>query len=73
MEHTIDSERAEIGPSSKPVVDLRAHRAGFIAGAIALIGVFFKNYAFLFVIIPVLSVAAYTVIYSYFDYQKEMK
>jgi len=38
MEHTtVDSGRAEMEPSSGPAVDLRAHRAGFIAGAIALV------------------------------------
>jgi len=37
MEHAIDSEGVEIGSSSIPAVDLRAHRAGFIAGAIALV------------------------------------
>ena len=44
-----------------------------IAGALALIGIFFKHFAFLFVIIPVLSAALYAIVYSYFDYQKEMR
>jgi len=44
-----------------------------LAGAIAFVGVFFQNYALFFVFVPVISVAAYTIIYSYIEYQKEMK
>ncbi len=44
-----------------------------ISGVIALIGVFFQTYAIFIVLIPVSSVAAFTVLYSYFDYQKEME
>jgi len=39
----------------------------------AIIGAFFRKFAFIFAIVPVLSVAVYTVIYSYFAYQKETK
>ncbi len=42
-----------------------------IAGIIAVLGVFFPKYTFLFVIIPVLSVAVFSVIYSYFVYRRE--
>ena len=38
-----------------------------IAGIIALFGIFFPNYTFLFVLIPVVSVAIYTAAYSYFE------
>lgn len=55
----------------------KTHRAGgklFKAAAvIAFLGIFFPNYAFFFVIIPVISVSIYTILYSYFEYRKEMK
>jgi len=44
-----------------------------IAGVIAFGGVFFQSYALFFILVPVISVAAYTIIYSYFEYQKEAK
>jgi len=44
-----------------------------IAGIIALTGLFFPGYALYLVLIPVLSVAVYTIVYSYFEYQKEVK
>jgi uncharacterized membrane protein len=44
-----------------------------LAGVVAVIGAFFGKFAFVFVIVPILSVAVYTVIYSYFAYQKETK
>lgn len=44
-----------------------------IAGVVAIIGAFFGKLAFVFVIVPVLSAAVYTIIYSYFAYQKELK
>lgn len=44
-----------------------------IAGTIALFGIFFQGYALFFILLPVILVAAYTVIYSYFEYQKETK
>ena len=42
-----------------------------ITGMIAFLAIFFPQYAILFVIIPVISVAVYTIIYSYFEYQKQ--
>ncbi len=42
-----------------------------IAGIIALIGIVFVDYAFYFIILPVIIVAIYTVVYSYFEYQKQ--
>jgi uncharacterized membrane protein len=44
-----------------------------IAGIIAMAGVFFGHYAIWFVLLPILAVSVYTVVYSYFEYQKEMK
>ena len=44
-----------------------------IAGVIAFFGVFFQSYALFFILVPVISVAAYTIIYSYFEYQKEVE
>ena len=44
-----------------------------IAGVIAIAGVFFGDYAFWFVLVPVLAIAVFTVAYSYYEYQKEMK
>ncbi len=44
-----------------------------VAGVIAITGVFFGDYAFWFVLVPVLAVAVFTVAYSYYEYQKEMK
>ena len=44
-----------------------------IAGIIAFIGIFFQDYAIFFILIPIISVAFYTITYSYFEYQKEIK
>jgi len=44
-----------------------------IAGVVALLGVFFQKYTLFFILAPVILVAAYTVIYSYFEYQKETR
>jgi uncharacterized membrane protein len=44
-----------------------------IAGIIALLGIFFVDYAIFFIIIPVLGVAIYSIIYSYKEYQKVIK
>lgn len=41
-----------------------------VAGIIPLFGFFFPDYTLYFVIIPVLSVALFTIIYSYFIYQR---
>jgi uncharacterized membrane protein len=62
--------------SSEQVWD-KTHRLGGklfkIAGVIAVVGIFFQSYAVFFVLIPVLLVAAYTIVYSYLEYQKEMR
>jgi len=53
----------------------KTHRIGGklfkVTGIIAFLGIFFPKYAIFFVIIPVISVAVYTIIYSYFEYQKQ--
>ncbi len=62
--------------SSEMVWD-KTHKIGGklfkIAGLIAFLGVFFQNYALFLVLVPVISVSIYTIIYSYFEYQKEIK
>lgn len=44
-----------------------------IAGISAIFGVFFPKLAFFFIIVPALFVAGFTVVYSYIEYQKELK
>ena len=44
-----------------------------IAGIIAILGIFFRNYALWFVLAPIIMMAVYLVFYSYFEYRKEMK
>ena len=44
-----------------------------VTGLITLLGIFFPNYAFYFILVPVLLAAFYTITYSYFEYQKETK
>lgn len=62
--------------SSEDVWD-KTHKIGGklfkIAGLVAILGIVFGGYAIFFVIAPIILVAAYAVIYSYFEYQKEMK
>lgn len=60
--------------SSEKVWD-KTHKIGGklfkIAGIIAIIGIFFRNYAVFFILVPALSVVVYSVVYSYFEYRKE--
>jgi len=53
----------------------RTHKIGGklfkVAGIIVLLGIIFPNYAFFFILFPVIAVSIYTVIYSYFEYRKE--
>ena len=44
-----------------------------IAGVICFAGVFAGAYALWFILVPALAVAAYTVVYSYVEFQKEVK
>jgi uncharacterized membrane protein len=52
----------------------KTHRIGGklfkVAGAIAISGALFPAYAVLFVLLPVLFVAVFTIIYSYFEYER---
>ena len=43
-----------------------------IVGVVVLLGVLFPNYTIFFVVVPVLVVAGYLIVYSYFAYQREM-
>jgi len=43
-----------------------------IAGVIAFLGVFLQSSALFFVLAPVILIAIYTIVYSYFEYQKEI-
>jgi len=60
--------------SSEKVWD-KTHKLGGklfkMVGLIALLGIFFEGYAVVFLIVPVIIVAFYLIIYSYFEYQKE--
>jgi uncharacterized membrane protein len=62
---------------SSDVVWDKTHKIGGIlfkiAGLIAALGIFFENLAIYFVLIPVISVAIFTLVYSYFEYQNEMR
>jgi uncharacterized membrane protein len=53
------------------------HRVGgklFIAsGVLALLGAFFPDYAFWFIMVPVMGTALFTVVYSYIVFQREPK
>ena len=44
-----------------------------VAGVIALFGALLGKFAFVFVLAPILIVAIYIIVYSYFAYEKEMK
>jgi len=42
-----------------------------IAGVFAFMSIFFQKYAIFIIVFPVMIVSIYTVVYSYFEYQKE--
>jgi len=44
-----------------------------IAGIIAIFGTFFSEFAVFFIIVPAFFIAGFTVVYSYVEYQKELK
>ena len=44
-----------------------------IAGIVCFLGVLFQSYAIWIIMIPVLFVSGYTILYSYIEYQKEMR
>lgn len=44
-----------------------------IAGIVAMLGAFFPELAFIFMLMPALLFAVFTAVYSYLEYQKELK
>ena len=44
-----------------------------IAGVVTLLAIFFETYAIYIIVVPLIMVSIYTVVYSYFEYQKEIK
>jgi len=62
--------------SSDAVWD-KTHKIGgrlfILAGVISIVGTLLPEYAFLFILLPILAVAFYTIVYSYFAYQNEIK
>ncbi|RLG39659.1 MAG: hypothetical protein DRN78_06455 [Thermoproteota archaeon] len=44
-----------------------------ISGIIAFIGMFLQDYVLFLILVPVISTTIYTIVYSYFEYQKEIK
>ncbi|MBU0721886.1 SdpI family protein [Patescibacteria group bacterium] len=62
---------------SNDVVWDKTHKIGGrlfkIAGVIAFVGVFFQSYAVFFIFVPGILAAVYTIIYSFFEYQKVVK
>lgn len=53
----------------------KTHRLGGrlfkISGIIAFLGIIFPDYTFFFIFFSVITASVYTIIYSYFEYQKE--
>jgi uncharacterized membrane protein len=62
--------------SSDKVWD-KTHKVGGklykIAGVVTLLAIFFETYAIYIIVVPLIMVSIYTVVYSYFEYQKEIK
>jgi len=42
-----------------------------IAGVITLLAIFFESYAIFIIVVPVILISIYTVLYSYFEFQKD--
>jgi uncharacterized membrane protein len=62
---------------SSKTVWKKTHEIGgklfIIAGVVSCVGIVAGPYALWFVLVPILAVAVFTVVYSYSEYQKEMK
>ncbi len=62
---------------SNEVVWEKTHKLGGllfkIVGVVCLLGILFEPYAFWLIIIPVILAGLYLVVYSYLEYQKQMK
>lgn len=44
-----------------------------IAGVVVLIGMFFQKYVLFFILVPVGLIAVFSLVYSYFEYQKQTR
>ena len=44
-----------------------------LAGIVAIFGAFFSRLAVFFIVVPALFIAGFTVVYSYLEYQRELK
>jgi uncharacterized membrane protein len=44
-----------------------------ISGIITILGAFIHQYGFILILMPIISVTIYSIVYSYFEYQKEVK
>ncbi|MCZ7357015.1 MAG: SdpI family protein [Candidatus Methanoperedens sp.] len=42
-----------------------------IVGVVTLLAIFFESFAIFIIVVPVILISIYTVVYSYFEYQKE--
>ncbi len=42
-------------------------------GVIAFLGIVFEKFALYFIVLPILAVAVYTTVYSYFEYNKQVR
>jgi len=55
----------------------RTHKIGGklfkVLGLVVIFGIFFQKYVLFFFLVPLLLVAGYLVVYSYFEYQKEIQ
>jgi len=55
----------------------RTHKIGGklfkVLGLVVIFGIFFQEYVLFFFLVPLLLVAGYLVVYSYFEYQKEIQ
>ena len=62
---------------SNNIVWNKTHKLGGklfkIAGIFTFLGILFQKYALLFVLVPIITVAIYTIVYSYFEYNKIIK
>lgn len=62
---------------SSDVVWDKTHRVGGmllkVCSVLAILGAFFRDHAYLFILIPLLATTLYLVIFSYVEYQKEVQ
>lgn len=62
---------------SNEIVWEKTHKIGAplikACGIIAFLGLVFEKLALYFIVLPILAVAVYTTVYSYFEYQKQVR